>query len=131
MVLHRDHYICWFNFFRFHFLHCDDLKRNLSETNRVRASTMFIEAIKEISSYTTIRYPCNKTCNTTIFTGVPPHVMIIFEMEYLKTLLEDKRKDIAADLRDELNKRHIGGYAFEASSILEEEPKPMKEHSTP
>ena len=46
--------------------------------------------------------------------------MIMVEMEELKTLLKDQRKEIAADLWDELNKRHIGGDTFEASSILEE-----------
>ena len=103
--------------------HYDDLKNNLSDMNRLRASTMFIEATEEIRRCATIRYPWNKTSNTPIFTGVPPHVMIMVEMEELKTLLKDQRKEIAADLRDELKKRHIGGDAFEASSILEEVTK--------
>ena len=38
----------------------------------------------------------------------------------MKTVLKDQRKQISADLRDEPNKRHIGGYALEASVILEE-----------
>ena len=84
---------------------------------------MFIEATKEIRSYATIRYPWNKTCNTPIFTGVPPHVMIMVDMEELKTVLKDQRKHISADLRDKLNKRHIGGDSFEASGILEEGTK--------
>ena len=103
--------------------HYDDLKINLSETNRVRASTMFIEATGEIRSYATSRYPWNKTCNTSIFTQVPHHVMIMVEMEELKTVLKDQQKQISADLRDELNKRHVGGDAFEASGILEEVTK--------
>ena len=78
----------------------------------MRASTIFIEANEEIRSYATIRYPCNKTCNTPIFTGVPPHGMIMVEMEELKNVLKYQRKQISADLRDELNKRHIGGDAF-------------------
>ena len=81
---------------------------------------MFIESTKEIKSYATIRYPWNKTCNTPILTGVPPHVMIMVEMEELNTVLKDQPREIAADLRDELNKRHIGGDAFEAIGILEE-----------
>ena len=44
---------------------------------------MFIKATEEIRSYATIRYPWNKTCNTPIFTGVSPHVMIMVEMEEL------------------------------------------------
>ena len=44
-------------------------------------------------------------------------------MEYLKNVLKDQRKQISADLRDELNKRHIGGDAFEGSGILEEVTK--------
>ena len=38
-------------------------------------------------------------------------------------MLKDQRKQISADLRDGLNKRHIGGDAFEASGILEEVTK--------
>ena len=87
---------------------------------------MFIEATKEIRSYATIRYLWNKTCNTPIFTVVPPHVMIMFDMEELKNVLKYQRKQISADLRDEINKRHIGGDAFEASGILEEVTKSMK-----
>ena len=84
---------------------------------------MFIEATEEIKSYATTRYPWNKTCNTPIFTGVLTHVMIMVEMEELKTVLKDQQKQISADLRENLNKRHIGGDAFEASSILEEVTK--------
>ena len=100
--------------------HYDDLKINLSETNRVRASTMFIEATEEIRSYATTRYPRKKACNTPIFTGVPPNVMIMVDMEELKSVLRDQWKQISADLRDKLNKRHIGGDALESSGILEE-----------
>ena len=84
---------------------------------------MFIEATEEIRSYTTIRYPWKKTCNTPIFTGVPPHVMIMVDMEELKNVLKYQRKQISADFRDELNKRHIGGDAFKASGIIEEATK--------
>ena len=49
--------------------------------------------------------------------------MIMVDMEELKTVLKDQRKQISADLRDELNKRNIGGDAFEASGILEEVTK--------
>ena len=81
---------------------------------------MFIEATKEIGIYATIRYPWNKTFNTPIFTGVPHCVMIVVDMEELKTVLKDQRKNISADLWDEINKINIGGDAFKASSILEE-----------
>ena len=87
---------------------------------------MFIEATKEIRSYATIRYPWNKTCSTPIFTGFPPHFMIMVEMEELKTVLKDQQKKIIADLWDEINKRHIGGDAFKASGILEEVTKVHK-----
>ena len=49
--------------------------------------------------------------------------MIMVEMEELKTVLKYQWKHISADLRDELNKRHIGVDAFEASGILEEVTK--------
>ena len=100
--------------------HYEDLKINLSETNRVSSSTMFIEATKGIRSYETIRYPWNKTCNTPIFTGLPPQVMIMVEMEELNTVLKDQRKQISAGWWDKLDTIHIGGDAIEASGIIEE-----------
>ena len=45
--------------------------------------------------------------------------MIMVEMEDLKNVLKDQRKQISADLRDELNKRHIGGDAFKVSGNLQ------------
>ena len=56
--------------------------------------------------------------STFVITGVPPHVMIMVEMEELKNVLKYQRNQISADLRGELNKRHIGGDAFKASGIL-------------
>ena len=44
-------------------------------------------------------------------------------MEDLKNVLKDQRKKISADLRDDINKRHIGGDAIEASGIIEEVTK--------
>ena len=84
---------------------------------------MFIKATEEIRSYTTTRYPQKKTCNTPIFIGMTPNVMIMVDMEEPKTVLKDQQKQISADLQYELNKRHIGGDAFEASGILEEVTK--------
>ena len=89
----------------------------------MHSKQVVIESTEEIRNYATTRYPWNKKCNTPIFTGVPPHVMIMVEMEDLKNVLKDQRKHISADFRDELNKRHIGGDAFEASGIVEEVTK--------
>ena len=100
--------------------HYDNLDARLSSKNRLRTSAMFIEATKEIRSYAVIRYPWNKTSNTPLFTGLPPHIMIMVEMEELKSVLKKQRSEIVGDARDELNRREVGGDAFIANEILEE-----------
>lgn len=54
------------------------------------------------------------------FTGIPPHVLLMSEMEALKLKLEVNRNKIESGLRDELDRRHVGGERFQMNEMLNE-----------
>ena len=70
--------------------------------------------------YATVKYPWNKKHNTPEFTGIPPHVIIMFEVEDLKYVLRKQRQYIVMYLREELDRRHVGEDTYQANGILEE-----------
>jgi hypothetical protein len=62
--------------------HYQDLDRTAIPTNRLRTSPMFIAATTDdIRRYEVCCYPWNKSSKTPVFTGVPPHVLMMSEME--------------------------------------------------
>ena len=73
-----------------------------------------------MSKYATVKHPWNKTHNTPSFTGIPPHVIIMVEMEDLKYILRKQRQDIVMYFREELDRRHVGVGTYQENRILEE-----------
>ena len=73
------------------------MNTRLNPSNRLRASTAFIEASNDMSKYATVKHPWNKTHNTPSFTGITPHVIIMVEMENLKSVLIKHRQVIVVD----------------------------------
>ena len=73
-----------------------------------------------MSKYATVKYPWNKTHNTPESNGIPPHVVIMMDMEELKYVLIKQRQDIVVDFQVELDKRHVVGDTYQANGILEE-----------
>ena len=102
-----------FNLARFLFaslcFHYDFLDRELHSMNKLRGSPMFIES-----------FPWNKSRCTPVFTGVPPHVLLMASLESMKNSLDLHRENIVSELKEELDLRHVGGDAFRASSLLTE-----------
>ena len=66
-----------------------------------------------------IKLPWNKSDETPLFTGIPPHVIMMSEMEVLKEVILLQKGDILYGLKEDLNKRNIGGNTFQANDILE------------
>ena len=100
--------------------HCDDLNTRLIPSNRLRSSTTFIKASSNMGKYVTMKYPYNKTHNIPEFTGIPPHVIIMVEMEELKYILVKQIQDIVMDLREELDRKNVRGDTYQSNGILEE-----------
>lgn len=99
--------------------HFEDLSSNLSPTNRLRSSFLFLAVTPEIRKYAMVKYPWNKTGSTPVFTGVPPQVVLMSEMEELKLNLEMHKDSILEGMRKELDNRHVGGDTYQANAVLE------------
>ena len=63
-------------------------------------------------------YPWNNTDYTPKITGVPPHVLLVAEMEVLKAKFDNLRLDINDDIKGMLDERGVGGNEFNTNSIL-------------
>ena len=66
-----------------------------------------------------ISYPRKNTYYTPEITGVPPHVLLMAEMEVLKAKFEKLWLDINYDIKEILDKRGVGGNEFHTNSILD------------
>jgi hypothetical protein len=101
--------------------HFEDLDRTISPANNLRTSPMFIAATDDIRRYTVCCYPWNRISKTPVFTGVPPHVLMMSDMEQLKMVIVRQKDDgIMEGMREELDRRHVGNDAYQANWILDE-----------
>ena len=101
--------------------HYDFLKENLHCTNKLRGSPIFIAASQlRIRKCAVVRFPWNKTTHTPVFTGIPPHVLLMSSIENLKGHFESQQNKIVTEIRKELDNRHVGGDSFQASKIFED-----------
>ena len=81
--------------------HHQHLYEHVAAGNPLRACAMFIAASKHSRRCAVIKFPCNKSDETPIFTGIPPHVIMISEMDILKEVIVSQKGDIL----DRLKKR--------------------------
>ena len=61
-----------------------------------------------------------KTSFAPFFTGIPPHVMTMAEIEIMKKKIAKQTCAIVDGLNMELDKRNIGGDTYQATMVLEE-----------
>ena len=103
----------------FHYNHLDE---KLHKSNRLRASPLFIAAGREKSlrKHAVINFPWTSTSYTPFATGIPPHVMLMSELQELKASFEKQTMSVIDGLREELNKRNVGGDAYRADCVLDE-----------
>jgi hypothetical protein len=55
-----------------------------------------------------------------VFTGIPPHVVLMNELKGFKTTLANQTTNIVEAFKSELNARGLGGEIFQAQVIFEE-----------
>jgi hypothetical protein len=69
-------------------LHFDYLVRVLPKQNKLQVSPFFTNMPNYAKVAATVRFPWNKMASMLSFTGVPPHVSILAQLEGLKAALE-------------------------------------------
>ena len=64
--------------------------------------------------------PWNEYNNTALFTGVPPYVSILSEMEVLKANMKEQTEKNCTRIVNESDQRHFGGSEFAVTEALEQ-----------
>mmetsp|Transcript_21038 Transcript_21038/g.25871 ORF Transcript_21038/g.25871 Transcript_21038/m.25871 type:complete len:633 (+) Transcript_21038:146-2044(+) len=99
--------------------HYDTLQERLDASCLVLNSTFMIGLPKEIRECAKVAYPWTKTCDTPTFTGIPPHILILAELEELKMKFTQLTESMRKGLNEELNERGVGGSEYHTNQILQ------------
>jgi hypothetical protein len=92
--------------------HFDYLVEILPRRSKLQASPFFTNIPNYAKEAAVVRYPWNKTASTPIFTGLPPHVCILAQLEGLKAALESSKNDIIAGVKSDLDGRRLGSQSY-------------------
>ena len=104
--------ICYHYITLYTHLHCE---------HKLWSSPLFIAAFKsEFQWHAAVRFPWNKSEYTPFFTGIPPHVMMLTELEGLRLKLVEHKDEIVDGLKTELDRRSVGGAEYHTRVLLDE-----------
>ena len=98
----------------------DYLKTNLHERNGLLSSTIFSHIPQQILKLAVVKYPWNKTKDTPYLTCVPAHILMMSNMTRFESKLDVLSSELMDGLKEELNRRDIGGGMYHAVQIQEE-----------
>ena len=110
-------YIIWTCFASICYHH-DFLTSTLHEESSFRASLFYKDIPEEFLNVARIAYPWEATSDTPKLTGVPPHVLLMAEIEDLKNKFETLKIAIKGDMKDALDERGVGGSEYHTNCIL-------------
>ena len=89
--------------------HHSYLTNNLHVECSFRASLIFRDIPDEFLNIAQVAYPWNSTVDTPKITGVPPHVLLMAELEEIKIIFDALQNSIKNDIKDALDERGVGG----------------------
>ena len=110
-------YIVWMDFDSICY-HYNYLVANLHNECSFRVLPLFKDIPDDIIKCVRIAYPYDTTEYTPTLTGVPPHVLLMSEMEILRRKIDDHQKGINSDTDKIIDERGVGGNEFHTNSIL-------------
>ena len=84
------------------------------------STTIFAHCDESIRKLAVVKFPWNKTADTPYLTGIPPHIMIMSDMKKFETKLDAINSELMQGVKEELEKRDIGGGMHHAIVIQEE-----------
>jgi hypothetical protein len=103
--------------------HYPHLNNQLHVRNQLRGSAIFQNIAthyNRLKEMVQVKYPWNKTRFTPNFTGIPPHVSLMAEVQQLKMELQKQKTEIMDELKKELDERNFGGDAYQATRIFDQ-----------
>jgi len=101
--------------------HFDFLEEKLPKESKLRASPLYNAVSNfEFRTEAKIAYPWTATEYTPQQSGIPPHSMLLVEIEKLKKALSEQTTTIINSLKEELDNRSVGGTEYRTNDILME-----------
>ena len=100
--------------------HFDHVNNNMEKDHPLRSSPVFLALQTSVlRKLAVVRYPWNSSENTPTFTGITPYVVLMNEFKEYKKLMEAQTETIVNAMRQEMNRRGVGGEMFHLSEMLE------------
>ncbi len=87
--------------------HFNFLVEVLPKQNKLQAAPFFMHIPNYAQEAATVRYPWNKTASTPTFTGLPPHVSILAQIESLKVALKVAMESIINGVKADLDGQRL------------------------
>ena len=95
-------YIVWMNFSSISY-HCNHLVANLQKGCRFCVLPFLKKIPDNILKSVRVAYPWDTTAFTPTLTGVPPHVLLMLEIEIIRRKYYDIQKGIKSDMNKMLD----------------------------
>jgi hypothetical protein len=92
--------------------HYEFLTATLHQKSKLQASPFFSAMPQYAKSAATTKFPWEKTSATPTFTGIPPHISLLAQVEQLKIEMAKNRDDILAGFKSDLDGRQIGSQNY-------------------
>ena len=92
--------------------HFDFLVKITPRQSKLQATPFFTNIPNYAREAAVVKFPWNKTASTPSFTGLPPHVCILAQLEGLKAALESSKDDIIAGVKSDLDGRRLGSQSY-------------------
>ncbi|KAL3771060.1 hypothetical protein ACHAWU_006437 [Discostella pseudostelligera] len=114
--MHRVFYYCYASLT----YHRDFLAGILHRSNKLQASPFYNTIPNFVKDAAAVKFPWTKTEATPVFTGLPPHVVILATCEELKLELRRAKEEIVSGVKEDLDNRQIGSQSyFDKEEIIE------------
>ena len=98
--------------------HYEYLLDNLHKESTLRISPLFRDVPEEIRELAVVKHPWNKTSDTPVFTGIPPHVLHLAELESLRGEILALRANLKNDIEGLMNDRGFVSATFNTEQII-------------
>jgi hypothetical protein len=92
--------------------HFDFLVEVLPKRNKLQASPFFTHIPNFSREAATVWFPLNTTASTPLFTGLPPNVSILAQIESLKVALEEAKDSIIGGVKADLDRQRLGSQIY-------------------
>ena len=98
--------------------HLSLLKETIHDSALLRVSPLFCDIPEEIRNLSVVKHPCDKTEDTPQFSGIPPHVLHLAEMEALRKEIISLRANLKNYIEVMMNDRGFATATFNTEQII-------------